>query len=195
MPETSTGLLRAARDCANDDAWRRLVCLYEPLLQGWLRRQGVQHADADDLVEDTLVTVAQELPIFQHSGQTGAFRSWLRGILVNRLLTVRRSQRVRSICHADSDILHRLADVLADPHRDLARQWDDDHDRFVARKVLERIEPAFQPATWQASRRVALDGADPDLVAAELDVSLASVYAAKSRVLKRLRQEAEVFLD
>jgi hypothetical protein len=38
MPETSTGLLCAARDCANNDAWRRLVGLYEPLLQGWLRR-------------------------------------------------------------------------------------------------------------------------------------------------------------
>jgi RNA polymerase sigma-70 factor (ECF subfamily) len=193
--ETSTGLLRAARDHANDDAWGRLVSLYEPLLQGWLRRQGVQHADADDLVADTLATVAQELPTFRHNGQVGAFRSWLRGILVNRLLTFRRSQRVRSICPADSDMLHRLADVLADPDSDLARQWDDDHDRYVARKVLEQIEPEFQPQTWLAFRRVALDGADPDLVAAELNVSLASVYAAKSRVLKRLRQEAADFLD
>ncbi len=195
MHETSTGLLRAARDHANDDAWGRLVSLYEPLLQGWLRRQGVQHADADDLVADTLATVAQELPTFRHNGQVGAFRSWLRGILVNRLLTFRRSQRVRSICPADSDMLHRLADVLADPDSDLARQWDDDHDRYVARKVLEQIEPEFQPQTWLAFRRVALDGADPDLVAAELNVSLASVYAAKSRVLKRLRQEAADFLD
>jgi RNA polymerase sigma factor (sigma-70 family) len=195
MPETSTGLLRAARDCANDDAWGRLVSLYEPLLQGWLRRQGVQHADADDLVEETLATVAQELPNFSHNGHTGAFRSWLRGILVNRLRALRRSQRVRSICPADNNILHRLADVLADPGSDLARQWDDDHDRHVARKVLERIESEFQPTTWQAFRRVALDGADADLVAAELDISLASVYAAKSRIMKRLRQEAAVFLD
>jgi RNA polymerase sigma factor (sigma-70 family) len=195
MPETSTGLLRAARDCTDDEAWRRLVSLYEPLLQGWLRRQGVQHADADDLVEDTLATVAQELPTFKHNGHVGAFRSWLRGILVNRLLTFRRSQRVRTICPADSDLLHRLADVLADPESDLARKWDDDHDRFVARKLLDHIEPEFQPQTWQAFRRVALDGADPDLVAAELDISLASVYAAKSRVLKRLRQEAVDFLD
>ena len=194
MPETSTGLLRAARDCANDDAWRRLVSLYEPLLHGWLRRQGVQHADADDLVEDTLATVARQLPTFQHNGHVGAFRSWLRGILVNRLRTFRRAQRVRSVCHADTDLLHRLADVLADPGSDLACQWDDDHDRFIARRMLERIEPEFQAKTWRAFCRVALDGADPDLVAAELDLSLASVYAAKSRVLKRLQQEAGLFL-
>jgi RNA polymerase sigma-70 factor (ECF subfamily) len=195
MNETSTGLLRAARDHANDEAWGRLVSLYEPLLQGWLRRQGVQHADADDLVEDTLATVAMELPAFEHNGRSGAFRSWLRGILVNRLRALRRSRRVRSVCRADSDLLDRLADVLADADSDLARRWNDAHDRFIARRVLERIEPEFLPQTWQAFRRVALDGADPDLVAAELNISLASVYAAKSRVLKRLRQEAATSLD
>lgn len=195
MLETSTGLLCAARDCGNDDAWRRLVSLYEPLLHGWLRRQGVQHADAEDLVGETLATVAQELPSFNHNGHPGAFRSWLRGILVNRLRSFRRSRRTRSICHADSALLQRLADLLADPGSNLARQWDDDHDRYVARQLLVRIEPEFQPKTWQAFRRVALDGVDPDLVAAELDLSLASVYAAKSRILRRLRQEAAAHLD
>jgi RNA polymerase sigma-70 factor (ECF subfamily) len=189
MPETSTGLLCAARDCTNDDAWRRLVGLYEPLLQGWLRRQGVQHADAEDLVEDTLATLARSLPTFCHNGRPGAFRSWLRGILVNRLRTFRRSRRARRARRAAIDP-HRLADVLADPDSDLSRGWDDDHDRYVARRLLERIEPEFQPRTWLAFRRVAIDGADPDLVAGELALSVASVYAAKSRVLKRLREEA-----
>jgi RNA polymerase sigma-70 factor (ECF subfamily) len=193
--ETSTGLLNAAHDCADGDAWRRLVSLYEPLLQGWLRRQGVQHADADDLVAQTLAAVAQELPTFHHNGRTGAFRSWLRGILINRLRPYRRSQRVRSVCPADSDLIHRLADVLADPQSDLTCRWDEDHDRHIARKLLQRIEPEFQSKTRQAFHRVTLDGADPDLVAAELDISLASVYAAKSRVLKRLRQEAAVLLE
>jgi RNA polymerase sigma-70 factor (ECF subfamily) len=195
MPETSTGLLRGARDCSNSDAWQRLVSLYEPLLHGWLRRQGVQHADAEELVAETLATVAHSLPNFQHNGHAGAFRSWLRGILVNRLRTFRRSQRVRSVCHANTDLLQHFAGVLADPDSDLVRQWDDDHDRYIAGKLLERIEPEFQAKTWLAFRRVALEGADHDLVAAELDLSLASVYAAKSHVLKRLRQEAAVFLD
>src|ERR1700758_4172712 len=99
--------------------WRRLVSLYEPLLQGWLRRQGVQHADAEDLVGDTLTTLARPPPTFRHSGRPRAFRSWLRGVLVNRLRAFRRSQRVRSGCRADTDP-HRLADVLADPDSDLS---------------------------------------------------------------------------
>lgn len=194
MSETSTGLLRAARDCGDDGAWQRVVNLYEPLLHGWLRRQGVQHADAEELVAETLIAVAQELPSFQHNGHTGAFRSWLRSILVNRLRTFRRSQRVRSISHADSELLHRLAGVLADPSSDLTRQWDRDHDHFIARRLLELVEPHFEPTTWRAFCRVALDGHGADVVATDLGISVDSVYAAKSRILKRLRQEAERFL-
>jgi RNA polymerase sigma-70 factor (ECF subfamily) len=195
MSATSTELLRGARDCTNNEAWLRLVRFCEPLLHGWLRCRGVQPADADDLVQETLATVVREAPTFQPNGHAGAFRCWLRKVLINRLRRFRRAQRVRSICRPDSDLLGRLADVVDDPGSDLTCRWDDDHDRHVARQVLERIERAFQPRTWQAFRRVALQAADPALVAAELDLSLASVYAAKSRVLRRLRQEAAGFPD
>ena len=195
MTPTSTTLLARARDLSDRPAWERLVNLYEPLLHGWLRRQGVQHVDAEDLVQAVLSAVAVELPNFSHNGRTGAFRAWLRNILVNRLRAFRRSQQVRSVCRTNTNVIDRLADVLDDPDSDLTRRWDDDHDRFVARRLLERVRAEFQPKTWQAFQRVAVDGADPDAVAAELGLSVASVYAAKSRVLKRLHEEADGLLE
>jgi RNA polymerase sigma factor (sigma-70 family) len=184
-------LLHAARDCTNNEAWRRLVSLCEPLLYGWLRCRNVQDADADDLVQETFVALAREAPTFQPHEHPGAFRSWLRKALLNRLRNFRRAQQVHSICRPDSQLLDRLAGTMDDLSSDLARREDDDHDGHVARQVMERIEPKFQPKTWQAFRRVALEGADPELVAAELHLSRSSVYVAKSRVLSRLRQEAK----
>jgi RNA polymerase sigma-70 factor (ECF subfamily) len=195
MPATSTGLLRTASDPAAVDAWGRLVSLYEPLLHGWLRREGVQHADSEDLVQEILTTVAQELPHFRHNGQTGAFRSWLRQVLANRLRAFRRAQRTRSLVQPNIDLLDRLADQLHDPATDLSRRWDEDHDRYLARKLLQRLEPAFQPRTWRAFERVAVEGANPEQVAQELGLTIDAVYAAKSRILKRLQQEAVPFLD
>lgn len=61
--------------------------------------------------------------------------------------------------------------------------------------MLELIEPEFRPATWQAFRRVVLDGDKPAQVAAELGISENAVLLAKSRVLSRLRQEARGLLD
>src|SRR5262245_50912937 len=174
-------LLYAARDCANNEVWQRLVRVCEPLLYGWLRYQDVQHADAEDLVQEALATLVLEASTFQPNENAGAFRCWLRKVLINRLLNFRRAERFRSICHPDSELLDRLATPIDDSRSDLTRRWDDDHDDHVAREVMERIEPKFQPKTWQAFRRVVLEGADPKLVATELELSLASVYAAKSR--------------
>jgi RNA polymerase sigma factor (sigma-70 family) len=184
-------LLHSARDATGNAAWVRLVNVCEPLLYGWLRCQNLQHADTEDLVQETLATLALEAPTFQPSWHPRAFRCWLYKVLTNRLRDFRRSQRVRSICHSDSRLLDGLADFLHDYRSDLKRQLDIDHDSHVARQAMERIEPEFQLKTWQAFRRVAIEGADPKSVAAELNLSLDSVYAAKSRILRRLRQEAK----
>ncbi len=194
MPMTSAGLLAGARDLTNRPAWDRLVSLYEPLLYGWLRRQRVRHADAEDLVQAVLSAVAVGLPTFDHNGRPGAFRCWLRGILANRLRDFRRSQRVRAVVHGDSGLLDRLAVSMADERSDLSVAWDREHDEFVARRFLAVIEADFQPVTWRAFWLVAVAGREPEAVAGELNVSVESVYTAKSRVLKRLREQSGEFL-
>ncbi|MEQ9410849.1 MAG: sigma factor [Fuerstiella sp.] len=60
-----------------------------------LRKYLVQDADADDLVRDVLTTVARELPCFVHDQRTGAFRNWLRQILVHRLQNFWRARQYR----------------------------------------------------------------------------------------------------
>ncbi len=184
-------LFHSARDATDDAAWVRLVSVCEPLLYGWLRCQNLQHVDIEDLVQETLATLALEAQTFQPIGHPRAFRCWLYKVLTNRLRAFRRSQRVRSICHSDSRLLDGLADFIHDSRSDLKRQLDIDHDSHVACQAMERIEPEFQLKTWQAFRRVAIEGVDPKSVAAELNLSLDSVYAAKSRILRRLRQEAK----
>ena len=86
-------------------------------------------------------------------------------------------------------------DQLEDPASDLSREWDREHDSYVARKLLDYVEPEFRPATWQAFRRLVLDGAAPQAVAEELSLSVNAVLIAKSRVLRRLRQEALGLID
>jgi DNA-directed RNA polymerase specialized sigma24 family protein len=125
-------LLQAARDTTNNEAWLRLVSVCEPLLYGWLRCQNVQHADAEDLVQETLATLVLEAPTFQPNENPGAFRYWLRKVLINRLRHFRRALWVRLICRTDSELLVRLATLLDDPRSDFTRRWDDDHDAHVA---------------------------------------------------------------
>jgi RNA polymerase sigma-70 factor (ECF subfamily) len=194
MSETSFSLLERLRVDPDDKSWQRLVDIYTPLLRHWLRQYLLLDADAEDLVQDVLAVLVRELPNFEHNGQPGAFRRWLRTILVHRLQAFWRSRQSRPLATGDPDLARRLEE-LEDPESGLSILWDQEHDRHVMGRLLERIEPEVAPSTWEAFRRVLVEGKDEFAVAKELGLSVNAVFIAKSRVLARLRRAAEGFLD
>ncbi|HUG90080.1 MAG TPA: RNA polymerase sigma factor [Planctomycetaceae bacterium] len=188
MTDTSLSLLDRARSADDGDSWRQLAAVYVPVLHAWLRRYDIQAADADDLVQDVLLILARELPQFEHNGRPGAFRGWLRMILVHRLRDFWRRRQYRPVASGGSDFLRQL-DQLEDPHSQLSEQWNREHDRHLLRQLLEQIEPRFQESTRVVFRRLAIDGIEPGQVAEDLGLTLNAVLIAKSRVLKELRRE------
>jgi RNA polymerase sigma factor (sigma-70 family) len=194
MADTSVSLLERLRLSPDPASWKRLVDLYTPLIRGWLGRHGLQPSDSDDLVQDVFTAIVSELPHFQHNGQRGAFRSWLRVTTVNRLRNFWRARQARPLATGGSD-LQSLLDELQDPDSGLSRLWDEEHDRHVARRALELIEHDFAPTTWQAFKAVVLEGRKEAVAAAECNMSVNAVFIAKSRVLARLRQEIAGLVD
>jgi RNA polymerase sigma-70 factor (ECF subfamily) len=193
MNETRQSLLQRAQT-GETDAWKNLVALYRPLILGWLNRQGVPPRDLEDLSQEVLLSVVKHLPGFQHSGQRGSFRSWLRTIVCSRTTDYWRALDAGAQAPGGSGATAALQQI-ADPDSDLNRQWDEEHDRYVLDCLLELVEQEFEPATLLAFRRLALDGVSGAEAAKELGLSMAAVYMAKSRVLARIRQEAEGLID
>src|SRR4029077_17724316 len=193
MHETRQSLLLRAQ-AGEENAWKDLADLYRPLILGWLNRQGVSAVDLEDLSQDVLLSVVKHLPNFQHSGHRGAFRSWLRTIVCSRTADYWRELDAATKASGGSGADAALQQI-ADPDSDLNRQWDEEHDRYVLHCLLDLVEQEFEPATLRAFRRLALEGASGAEVAEELGLSVAAVYMAKSRVLQRIRQEAEGLID
>jgi RNA polymerase sigma-70 factor (ECF subfamily) len=187
--DTSASLLQRARAGSNM-GWEQLIHLYTPLLRTWVGRHVRQPSDVDDVVQQVFTVVVAKLPEFAHSGRPGAFRHWLRRITVNHLRAFWRSRRPR----AGQAAAEALLDQLEDPASGPSREWDREHDEHLARKLLDYVEPEFRPATWRAFHGLVLDGLPTEAVAAELGLSVNAVLIAKSRVLRRLRQEAEGLL-
>lgn len=171
-------------------AWDAFATLYRPLMVGWLRGQGVPPAEIDDLVQEILLSVVRSLPQFDHSGRVGAFRAWLRTIACRRAQDYWRSSGRTPAAGGGVDLKQ-----LEDPDSELARRWDAEHDRYVFRCLLDLVGQEFEPATLQAFRRLVLDEAPGAVVAEELGVSVGAVYVARSRVLQRIRREAEGLID
>ena len=138
-------------------------------------------------MQDVLLVVVREIGEFERH-RAGAFRAWLRTILANRMKNYFRGQKYSPTPTGDSDFQRRL-DELESPDSALSKLWDREHDRHIVASLMRRVQGDFDPLTLQAFRRHALEGEPAAHVALELGLSLNSVLLAKSRVLKRLRQE------
>ena len=193
MESTRSSLLIRAQ-AGDAGAWEDLCELYRPLIVGWLRRQAVPDGDVDDLVQEIFLAVVRGLPSFAHSGRRGAFRCWLRTIASNYSCDYWKSPARRAAAPGDDAAAATLA-LLEDPDSPLNRYWEEEHDRYVLRCLLELAELEFKPTIMRAFRRVALEGASGSEVAGELGLSLGAVYTARSHVLRRLQELAEGLLD
>lgn len=193
MNETRQSLLLRAQT-GEENAWQDLTGLYRPLILAWLNRQGVPARDLDDLSQDILLSVVKHLPGFEHSGRRGAFRSWLRTIVCSRTADYWRAADPAGLADGGSGATAALQQ-LADPDSDLNRRWDEEHDRYVLDCLMDLVEAEFEPATLRAFQCLALEGKSGAETAAELGMSVPAVYMAKSRVMQRIRQEAEGLID
>src|SRR5689334_7463769 len=129
MDETQKSLLLRAQT-GETAAWKDLTGLYRPLILGWLNRQGVPALDLEDLSQEVLLSVVKHLPTFQHSGNRGAFRAWLRTIVCSRTADYWRALEAGAQARGGSGAIAALQ-LIADPDSALNRQWDEEHDRYV----------------------------------------------------------------
>jgi RNA polymerase sigma-70 factor, ECF subfamily len=188
MNPTSLSLLdrlKVARPDASD--WKRLHGIYLPLIQRWLGRVPGLGDESADLAQEVLIVVFREVPRFARQRE-GSFRAWLRRVTVNRIRNYRRKRHRRPAVGLDP--ADSFLERLSDPNDDLACEWDRDHDKHVVQELLAIVQPDFNPTTWEAFQRFGVDGVPAGRVAEELGLSDNAVILAKSRVLKRLREEA-----
>lgn len=170
---------------SDDSAWKQFVEIYTPLIFYWARKNGRNQSDAADLVQDVLTVVFQKLPEFQYD-RTRSFRGWLRTVTLNKF---RELARRKAIVNASTSEIAQVEIVER-----AESTWDIDYARMLVAQTMELMEPDFAPATWQALQQVISNGANVEQAAEQAGVSPWTVYSAKSRLMKRLRNRLEGLL-
>lgn len=203
---TSPSLIQRVR-ADEADAWDRLVSLYAPLVAHWCRRSRLPDEDLADVFQEVFQAVASHIAAFRNDRARDTFRGWLRTITLNKINDHFRKQRQEPRGVGGSEALERMAQ-LPDPARadqpssgtssasaagSSAAEEDASAEAVIERQLFQRglelIRSEFEPRTWQAFWRTAVDGRSAPEVAAELSMSPGAVRVAKSRVLRRLRAE------
>ena len=194
MLATSLSLLDRLRSAPSAADWQRLHDVYKQLIGGWLARVPGLRDETDDLTQEIMLVVFREIAHFERQRE-GSFRAWLRRVTVNRLREHWRSKAKRPLVGFDGSATEDFLVRLEDPASDLSAQWDRDHDKQVFDRLLTAVQRDFQPDTWVAFKRFALDGVPAAQVAAEMGTTQNAVIQAKAHILKRLREEAGILLD
>jgi RNA polymerase sigma-70 factor (ECF subfamily) len=155
----------------------------------WCRRQGLQASDAEDVMQEVLLTVAAKVASFRREYPQDTFRGWLWTITRHKLGHWMRRQRAREKAAGGTDVQRRLLAVAVpeDPSESsLAAGAAGVADLY--QRALQLIRTEFEPRSWEAFRRLVFEEQRAADVAADLGMSRNAVYVTKSRILRRLRE-------
>jgi RNA polymerase sigma factor (sigma-70 family) len=186
FPPTRASLLMRLRDPEDEAAWREFVQLYVPLVYGYLRKQNVQDADAADLCQEVLQSVAGAVGRLEYDPRRGFFRNWLFTVVRRKLSDWRSSQQNRPRGSGDSAVQEILEQCPAPEGG--AGEWRAEWEQRVVTWACEQVRKDVSDATWQAFWRSAVQGQRARQVAADLGLSVVAVYHARSRVLARVKE-------
>jgi len=193
MTDTPLSLLQRLSTQPVDSDWRKLVEVYQPLIQRWLLGYGINETEAEDVSQEVFQTLLHEMRNFEHNGHKGAFRRWIKLIIMNRLKGFWRAQKTQSLASgADAELILSL---MEDPTSDPNVNWDREHDSHVANRLLKLVEPQFTVSTWQAFYKQVMECTNAREVALQLGISVNAALIAKSRVMKALREEADGLIE
>ena len=182
-PTTTTHgtLLARIADPSDGRAWDEFCRQYEEMIRAFARRQGVVGANADDIVQDVLLSLTKAMPGFAYSPAKGKFRSYLKTVVV-RAIARRRGQRAVAATLSELNDAKPAADDEA-----LDAIWEEEWRQQHLRRAMRVIEAEFNATDLSCFRAYVVDGQDAAEVARQLGVSTGQLYTAKHRILTRLR--------
>ena len=178
---TSASLLDRLKERDDAAAWERFVTLYTPLLYHWLRGSGLNEHDAADLVQDIFAKLVVQLPNFDYQ-RSQSFHGWLRTVALNCRRDLQKRRTPLTVGEGDTEAF------VPDPlEKFIEREYRDK----LAIRAMHILKADFKPQTWQAVWDLVVEGKPAAEVAQAAGMTIEAVYAAKCRVLARLRQELQ----
>jgi RNA polymerase sigma-70 factor (ECF subfamily) len=187
LNSTSLSLLERARQ-NEPSAWEKMVELYTPLVYVWCRRCKLQPNDAADVGQEVFRAVARKLVDFHADRAGDTFRGWLRTITRNKVRDHIDKLRNAAVGAGGSE-LHQLVANLTEAETDDSQAELSDDRHLLYHRALELLRTEFEERTWTAFWKVVVEDKSPEAVAQEQGLTVNAVYLAKSRVLRRLKEE------
>ncbi len=184
IPETRASLVLRVQNPDDQQAWDEFVRLYQPVVYRVGRSRGLQEADANDLVQTVFVSIAGSIGKWSPRDSKVKFRHWLLRVAKNATINALSRRPADQAGAIDGDLLHEVE--AGDRHSESLIELEYRRELFIRAKEMVRVD--FSQDTWQAFELTAIQGLSKEQAAQELGKSIGAVYAARSRIIRRLSE-------
>lgn len=185
---TRRSLLVRLRDARDEGAWAEFNAVYEPVIYRMVRRRGMQDADAREVVQEVLISVSGAIDRFDVDG-TGSFRGWLSRITRNETIDRLRTLNSRRETLDASGVVRKLEQqAMNESTKAIQEEFDSAKRKQLFLWAAAQVRNRTGEVNWMAFWRTSVDGASIEEVAKELGIKEGSVYVARCRILKRIRE-------
>jgi RNA polymerase sigma-70 factor (ECF subfamily) len=189
---TRATLLEKMKNPGDDTSWQEFFDIYWQLLYGFARKAGLSDAEAQDVVQETLVVVAKQMPTFKYDPALGTFKAWLLTQTRWRIVDQMRKRGPIAAHHASTEDSARTATIerIADENSpDINALWEADWGQTVLAAAMTRVKHRLDPQKFQIFDCYVNREWPPEKVAQTFSVKVDQVYLIKNRVTEMLRDE------
>ncbi len=190
---TRGSLLRRLKDPDDQESWNDFSRIYRGLVYGVARQAALTDSEAQDVVQETFISVVKTIREFKYDPAIGSFKSWLRHTTKWKIADrYRRRIKEAAIAGGHTRATARTSTVerIPDPARlKLEDIWDAEWEKCVLNAALEKVRPQVKASHYQLFDLYAIKGWPVQKVALTLDVNVGQVYLAKHRISALLKKE------
>jgi len=192
---TRASLLQRLSDWQDQASWQEFFDTYWQLIYGVARKAGMTDAEAQDVVQETMASVARHMPGFKYDPAVGSFKTWLLKMTRWRIIDqVRKRGSLATFLPLPTDTATGTdeADAVIDPaSQALDALWDAEWERNLFEAAVAKVKRHLDPQKYQIFDLYVNKEWPPEKVAASFGVPVNQVYLAKHRVTEAIRQEVE----
>ncbi len=190
---TRESLLGRLKNWADQESWHDFFNTYWRLLYNTAVKSGLNDAEAQDVVQDTVITVAKKMEEFTYNPAVDSFKGWLLYLTRKRIaLQYRRRARDRGQTRTDGEVVEwtPAAEEIPDPAGSkLDDIWEEEWERSLWNVALARVKDQVAPKQFQMFQLYVLKELPAPEVARTFQVTVAQVYLAKHRLSTLLQKE------
>lgn len=176
--------------------WNEFFTTYQKLIHGVARKSGLTEEESQDVVQETILTVARNIDRLQYDPKIGSFKGWLMNITRWRIADQFRKRAPGVQVHRspgrDSGMTATLDRLPGAEGVDLEAVWDAEWKENLIGAAMRRVRAKVDPAQFQIFDCYVTKGWSAQRVAKELGVNVGQVYLAKHRVSAVLKKEARL---